>query len=72
MGTREEGFIPSETWFGEYMGEQGLRYALNKTPKEVETEGKLLTCSLVVMLDVFFYAFCVYVINLGLLGTGNS
>ena len=40
MGAREDGFIPSEEWFGEYMGELGLRYALNKTPQEVATEGE--------------------------------
>lgn len=25
------------------MGEQGLRYALNKTPQEIDSEGELLT-----------------------------
>ena len=36
---KEADFIPSEEWFGEYMGQQGLRYALNKTPDEVKSEG---------------------------------
>eukprot|EP00904_Undaria_pinnatifida_P006081 jgi/Undpi1/2602/HiC_scaffold_13.g05981.m1 len=40
MGLLKEGdFIPSEEWLGEYMGQQGLRYALNKTPEEVKKEG---------------------------------
>ncbi|CAM9688855.1 unnamed protein product, partial [Ascophyllum nodosum] len=39
MKLAEDDFIPSEEWFGKYMGEQGLRYALNKTPDEVEKEG---------------------------------
>lgn len=37
---KEADFIPSEEWLGEYMGQQGLRYALNKTPEEVDTEGE--------------------------------
>ncbi len=37
---KEADFIPSEEWLGEYMGEQGLRYRMDKTPKEVEEEGE--------------------------------
>lgn len=37
---KEADFVPSEEWLGEYMGQQGLRYALNKTPEEVDTEGE--------------------------------
>lgn len=39
---KEADFIPSEEWLGEYMGEQGLRYRMDKTPKEVEEEGESL------------------------------
>lgn len=39
---KEADFIPSEEWLGEYMGEQGLRYRMDKTPKEVEEEGELV------------------------------
>lgn len=45
MKLSEDDFIPSEEWLGEYMGQQGLRYALNKTPKEIETEGKGIVSS---------------------------
>lgn len=37
---KEADFIPSEEWLGEYLGEQGLRYRMDKTPKEVEEEGE--------------------------------
>lgn len=37
---KEADFIPSEEWLGEYMGEQGLRYRMDKTQKEVEEEGE--------------------------------
>lgn len=37
---KEADFIPSEEWLGEYMGEQGLRYRMDKTPQEVEEEGE--------------------------------
>lgn len=37
---KEEDFVPSERWLGEYMGQQGLRYALNKTPDEIKKEGE--------------------------------
>ncbi|CAM9613028.1 unnamed protein product, partial [Choristocarpus tenellus] len=39
MALSEDDFIPSERWMGEYMAQFGLRYALNKTPEEVATEG---------------------------------
>ena len=53
MKLSEDDFIPSEEWLGEYMGEQGLRYALNKTPKEIESEGK----GMVLFPPLFFPAF---------------
>lgn len=37
---KEADFIPSEEWLGEYMGEQGLRYRMDKTEKEVAEEGE--------------------------------
>ncbi|CAN0020042.1 unnamed protein product [Ectocarpus sp. 8 AP-2014] len=36
---KEADFIPSEEWLGEYLGEQGLRYRMDKTEKEVAEEG---------------------------------
>lgn len=54
MRLSEADFIPSEEWLGEYMGEQGLRYALNKTPEEVEKEGErrdgIFFCACVLLL----------------------
>lgn len=55
---KEADFVPSEEWLGEYMGQQGLRYALNKTPDEVEKEGKLFNFSL------FFFLFFSFVVFL--------
>uniref|UniRef100_A0A7S2V2P5 PS II complex 12 kDa extrinsic protein n=1 Tax=Fibrocapsa japonica TaxID=94617 RepID=A0A7S2V2P5_9STRA len=39
VGGSDEEFVPSETWLADYLGENGLRYAMNKTPQELETEG---------------------------------
>eukprot|EP00903_Cladosiphon_okamuranus_P013592 g12659.t1 len=36
---KEADFIPSEEWLGDYLGDKGLRYRMDKTAKEVEEEG---------------------------------
>mmetsp|Transcript_718 Transcript_718/g.952 ORF Transcript_718/g.952 Transcript_718/m.952 type:complete len:222 (-) Transcript_718:69-734(-) len=35
----EDDFIPSERWYQEYLGQEGIRYSMGKTPQEIEKEG---------------------------------
>lgn len=40
MALKPEDFVPSEEWMMQYLGQDGIRYNMGKTPDEIKTEGK--------------------------------
>eukprot|EP00611_Tribonema_gayanum_P005702 TRINITY_DN14918_c0_g1_i1.p1 TRINITY_DN14918_c0_g1~~TRINITY_DN14918_c0_g1_i1.p1 ORF type:complete len:227 (-),score=63.25 TRINITY_DN14918_c0_g1_i1:28-708(-) len=39
MALRPDDFVPSELFMQQYLGQDGIRYSMGKTPQEIETEG---------------------------------